>query len=312
MAKRWNECVTDERILAIFQDLKDEMGISTRISLYQNSDMSSPVMYGFVKPRIILPTVTPAEDELRFILKHELVHYKRKDLCFKFLVLVATAIHWFNPIAHLVAKVIRTQCEVSCDAEVIRDTDSVTRLQYSEALIGVVKYHSKLNPALSTNFYGGKKGMKKRITSIMDTSKKRVGGLVVALALVATLGTGFAFATNALAATSPTPPASGAELIAATGIPESRWEDVERGAIRDADARFPQEFNIIAHELQTGVVVIAPEDAEIMWEPAEYGLGRFDSSFDNEPGFSPATLDATFESIAPLQILLNKRFHTTP
>jgi len=142
-----------------------------------------------------------ADDELRFILKHELVHYKRKDLYYKFLVLIATAIHWFNPFIYLIERAINAQCELSCDAEVILGADADTRQHYSEAIIGVVKYHSKIRTALSTNFYGGKKGMKNRISSIMDTRKKRLGTIIISLVLVATLCTGFVFAASAYAAT---------------------------------------------------------------------------------------------------------------
>ena len=55
------------------------------------------MMTGFVKPRILLPDADFTTDELRLILKHELVHYKRRDLWYKGLVLAANAIHWFNP-----------------------------------------------------------------------------------------------------------------------------------------------------------------------------------------------------------------------
>jgi beta-lactamase regulating signal transducer with metallopeptidase domain len=196
MAKRWSESVTDERTLALLQSLKAEMGISKRVSLYQCLSMGSPVMLGFVNPRILLPSAEMADDELRFILKHELVHYKRKDLYYKFLVLAATAIHWFNPLVYLIARAIYAQCEQSCDAEVVRNTDADTRQQYSEAIIGVVKYHSKQKTALSTNFYGGKKSMKNRISSIMDTRNKRLGITIIFIMLAVTMGTGFAFAVN--------------------------------------------------------------------------------------------------------------------
>jgi hypothetical protein len=153
-------------------------------------------MFGFANPRILLPTTEISLDELCFVLKHELVHYKRNDLLYKYLVLIATAVHWFNPVVYLAGKAIASLCEVSCDAEVVRDTDADTRQFYSEAMIAVVKYKSKLKTALSTNFHGGKKGMKNRISSIMDMSNKKVGFIVVCLAFVITIGTGFAFAAN--------------------------------------------------------------------------------------------------------------------
>ena len=195
-ARRWSEVVTDERTLSVFHELKMEMGIKRQIGLYISPCAGSPMMIGLIEPQILLPTEGLAESELRFILKHELVHYKRNDLLYKSLVLIATAIHWFNPVVYLMARAVNTLCETSCDAEVVRNTSEDTRLQYSEAIIGVVKYRSKtkLATALSTNFYGGKKDMKNRISSILDTSKKKAGIIILCGALLFTMGTGFVVA----------------------------------------------------------------------------------------------------------------------
>ena len=200
MTGRWSEKIIDERVLALLQSLKTEMGISKQISLYLCSSVGTPMMIGFVTPRILLPKADIAQDELHFILKHELFHYKRKDLWYKCLVLIATAIHWFNPVIYLMAKAINIQCELSCDAEIVGNADADTRQHYSETIIGIVRYQSKLKTALSTNFYGGKKGMKNRIFSIMDMSRKKTGIAIICGVLLVTLGTGFVFAANANAA----------------------------------------------------------------------------------------------------------------
>ena len=197
-AKRWSEAVTDEQAY-VFHELKMEMGIKGQIGLYINPCASSPMMIGLIKPQILLPTDELGEDELRFILKHELVHYKRKDLLYKSLVLVATAIHWFNPVVYLIARAVNTLCETSCDDEIVRNANEDTRQKYSETIIGVMKYRSttKLSTAFSTNFYGGKRGMKNRISSIMDMSKKRAGAFILCGVLVLTLGTSAVVAANA-------------------------------------------------------------------------------------------------------------------
>jgi beta-lactamase regulating signal transducer with metallopeptidase domain len=163
MARRWSESITDEQALSLFQSLKSEMGITRRIPLELCPFAGSPMMIGLLKPRILLPSVELAQDELSFILRHERVHYKRKDLLYKYLVLFATAVHWFNPVEYLVAKAIKALCEMSCDAEVIGRADMDTRQSYSETIIGVVRCQTRLCTALSTNFYGGKKGMKPKL-----------------------------------------------------------------------------------------------------------------------------------------------------
>lgn len=199
LTARWSVNVTDEKTLALLQDLKTQMGISKPVGLLICDTIGSPMMTGLAVPRILLPVTDFSEDELRFILKHELVHYKRKDLWYKCLILTATALHWFNPVVYVMAKAIDTQCELSCDAEVVRGMGADTRLSYSETIIGVIRYRSKLKTALSTHFYGGKKGMKERIFSIMDMKSKKTGLAVLCGALTLTLGTGFAFAADAKA-----------------------------------------------------------------------------------------------------------------
>ena len=197
IVRRWSESITDKQTLALFQSVKSEMGIAKDIKLYRCLSVCSPLMFGFVEPRILLPMVDFAHDELCLVLKHELVHYRRKDLYYKCLVLLATAIHWFNPLVYLMARAIDVQCELSCDAETVKNTDAEMRQHYGEMIIGVVGYQSKLKTVLSTNFYGGKKGMKNRISSIMDIGKKKAGVAIICAAILITIGTGVIFATNA-------------------------------------------------------------------------------------------------------------------
>ena len=196
MTRRWSKHITDEHILSLLELVKSGMGIARRIPIYLCPLAGSPMMIGLIKPRILLPTVELAQDELRFILKHELVHYKRKDLLYKHLVVAATVLHWFNPLVYLMAKAVHALCETSCDAEVLRSVDENTRLCYGETIIGVVNYQAKLKTALSTNFYGGKQGMTKRMSSIMDTRKKKAGAVIACLVLVLTMGTSVVFATT--------------------------------------------------------------------------------------------------------------------
>lgn len=196
LTARWSETVTDDQILALFRKVKTQMGISREVSLKRCDVIGSPMMTGFKKPGILLPKAHFTENELYFILKHELIHYKRKDLWYKCLVLVMAAVHWFNPVVHLMVKAVNIQCELSCDAEVVGSEGEDARQYYSETIIGVVRYGSKLKTALSTNFYGGKNGMKKRIFSIMDKSNKRAGVPVLFAAFILTMGTGVAFAAN--------------------------------------------------------------------------------------------------------------------
>ncbi|MCL2518886.1 MAG: extracellular solute-binding protein, partial [Oscillospiraceae bacterium] len=194
MTKRWGENVSDEETLELFRSLKTEMKINRRINLQICPFAVSPMLVGVVKPLIILPETDFNHNELRFILKHELVHYKRGDVWYRFLLMLATALHWFNPVVYLLEKSVAVSCELSCDDEVVKGTDLETRRYYSATILDVVRYQTKLKTRLSTYLNGGKKTMKKRLSSIMDTARKRAGVIIACVIVIAVLGTGLVLA----------------------------------------------------------------------------------------------------------------------
>lgn len=196
IVKRWVKDISNQQVLDTLQKLKDDMGMSKQVKIQLCSCIESPMMIGFANASILLPTDDYSKDELSFILRHEMVHIQRKDLLYKSLALIATAIHWFNPLVYLMSKVIAVQCEISCDVKVVQNTNMDGRQQYSETIIGVIKNQSRMQTAFSTNFYGGKKGMKHRIFTIMDTTKKRAGIFILCLVLIGTMTSGVAFAAS--------------------------------------------------------------------------------------------------------------------
>lgn len=196
IVNRWSEDIKNLQLLNNLHKMQIDMGISSQIKLKLCPCITSPLLVGFNKSVILLPTVDYETNELTLILKHELIHFKRKDLWYKALVLMATALHWFNPVIYIIAKAIEVQCEISCDEAVMLNTDIQTRRFYSETIICTMRKQNMFQTALSTNFYGGKKGMKNRIFSIMDTRKKKTGITILCLVLFATLTTGAVFAAD--------------------------------------------------------------------------------------------------------------------
>ena len=194
IVSRWSEPVTDLKKLEMLNNVASELGIKIPVGLRMCQGITSPMLIGFFRPVILLPDISIAEDELPLILEHELIHLKRHDLWYKALILAATTLHWFNPVVYLMAKGAALQCEISCDALVLAEADFEQRRQYGETILGIVRNGAKLRTALSTNFYEGKRGMKNRIFSIMDTKKKKAGAVVLCMAVAGIIMTGAAFA----------------------------------------------------------------------------------------------------------------------
>lgn len=187
---RWKIPLIQGETAQIFFDLKTQMHINKRILLYHCPAVSTPMLIGFLKPQILLPLVSNREKEATYILKHELTHYKQKDLWVKALMLAATAIHWFNPVIYLLMNRITLWCELACDTRTVENTDLSHRSAYCEAILDIARYHTNQYTAFSTPFIGGKKTMKTRIYSILDTKNKKIGSFLLLLTLIVTLSTG--------------------------------------------------------------------------------------------------------------------------
>jgi beta-lactamase regulating signal transducer with metallopeptidase domain len=171
--RRWGVKPEDSQIYSVMQAIKSDMGLSGKqITVKECMFISSPMLIGFFNPLILLPEKPIPSDELNYIFRHELTHYKRGDLFMNLLVMLVSAIHWFNPFIYLMAKAIRADCEAACDEKVVAGSCTGARRRYGETIIGYIGTKNTGNPILSTYFYGGSDSMKKRLTSIMDTSGK--------------------------------------------------------------------------------------------------------------------------------------------
>lgn len=185
---RWSELVKNDLVIKTQQRICCELEIKKNITVNSCPFVISPLLVGLRNPQILLPQTEYAKDELYFILKHECIHYKRKDLVYKYLLLAIAAIHWFNPFMYLFARIISLHCEISCDQEVVENSDNSVRKRYLESIISVIYKNSiQSKTPLSTNYNGGKKGMERRILAIMD-NKRLKNNFIITVLMVCLLG----------------------------------------------------------------------------------------------------------------------------
>ena len=156
--------------------------------------VKSPMVIGLLRPKLVLPPEDYGEQELNFILRHELTHCKRGDLWYKLLLLAANGVHWFNPLAYLLVREASKDLELTCDDAVVAGADRETRRAYSETLLASLHRQGGAALALSTHFYGGAKTMKERFQNILTGSgrKRGIAVLCAVLLLLAAVGLGVA------------------------------------------------------------------------------------------------------------------------
>ncbi|MGY3666346.1 MAG: M56 family metallopeptidase [Roseburia sp. 1XD42-69] len=182
--------IKETRILSQIFRLKRELHISRTVCVMEYDEAESPMIIGFIKPVLVLPKEQYNSEDLFFILKHELVHFKRGDVYLKLLFVTANAVHWFNPIIWIMQKEAVIDMELSCDERVTQGTSFELRKAYTETLLSMLHKQCVRKTVLSTQFYGGKKIMKKRFKNILIRNRKKNGIsiLICAVVLSITLG----------------------------------------------------------------------------------------------------------------------------
>ena len=181
---RFSKPVKDQELLAVLKEEKNNLNIKEAICFLISEKVDSPMMTGFLRPVLFLPAVQFDTFESRIIIKHELIHYKRRDIWYKLLLTIVQVIHWYNPLVYLMKQRADKDIELVCDSEICNRKDMAFRREYSEIILAAIHKVNKKHVAFSTCFYGGKYMMKERFKNILDTKKKRRGFLPFLFMLV--------------------------------------------------------------------------------------------------------------------------------
>lgn len=170
--KAGQEPVDEVDILNRFSILLSEAGIQKNIELATNPLISSPLFMGFFCPYIVLPNVVLAETDFCYTIRHELMHYKRRDMFYKWLVQLVMCIHWFNPFVYLMGREINRACELSCDEAVIRHMNAEEKAAYGDTLINAMEIGGNYKDSLaSVTLNESKSLLKERLDAIMKFKK---------------------------------------------------------------------------------------------------------------------------------------------
>ena len=88
------------------------------------------MIVGAIKPTLLLPEMELTAEQLSLVFRHELIHYRRRDIWYKLLLMLANAIHWFNPMVWLMVHAADRDLELSCDEAVVAGRDEAYREEY--------------------------------------------------------------------------------------------------------------------------------------------------------------------------------------
>ena len=187
--RRWRSGVTRGDYRALLQDTARSLNV-TAPEMFVCEAISTPAVTGLFRPTLLLPHEGYDLNDLRYILRHELCHLKRRDMLLKLVLLAANAMHWFNPVVYLMLRQADEDIELACDSAATDGLELPERAAYSRTLLAAVQSSVRALPA-TTCFGGTVERLKRRITNVLGAQKKRGLG-IVALVLALTLTAGCA------------------------------------------------------------------------------------------------------------------------
>ena len=159
-------------------------------ALRRSEAIQSPMLAGVLRPMIWLPAGSLDAVELSCALRHELTHWRRHDLYYKWAAALTACLHWFNPAAWYLLRAVDRDCELSCDEAVVRELSLRDRRIYGELLLRCAAGKAPAG-ALCTSLKSQKQVMRERLTVIMKKnldSKKTRALFAVAAAVVILMG----------------------------------------------------------------------------------------------------------------------------
>lgn len=158
-----------QKVQRLYPCCLHDTGITKYIPVYSTAYLKSPVIVGFWKPCIYLPIHLISDDnetDIRYMLLHELQHYKHKDWIANALMNLAGIVYWFHPLVWYVLKEMRIDREIACDTSVLKLLKSEDYVSYGNTLINFAeKISSNLFP-FASGISGSMKQMKRRILNI--------------------------------------------------------------------------------------------------------------------------------------------------
>ena len=184
--------LTDQSILELLEDCKSQMGIRTIMGVVITDKVKSPALFGFVRPRLLLPAgmvETLSREELRYVFLHELGHLKRHDIYVGYLSSFLQVLHWFNPLIWLAFYRLRADRELACDALVLARTQSGESKNYGRTIVNLLERFSRPRrlPAMA-GILETKAQLKRRITMIARFKKNSYQWSPLAVILIIILG----------------------------------------------------------------------------------------------------------------------------
>lgn len=182
----------NREIRMLYNNCLSEMKIKRDISIYSTAFLKSPIIVGLFRPCIYLPIHLISDfqvnaeghkgipgrcfnaTDMRYMLLHELQHYRHRDAIASCLMNLMGVLYWFNPFVWYALKEMRGDREVACDTSVLKRLNESDYEDYGNTLISFAEKVSLTPFPFAAGISGTMKQMQKRIINISSYKKPSV------------------------------------------------------------------------------------------------------------------------------------------
>lgn len=156
-------------------------------------------LVGLVHPQIYVSSLADSSlDWCKWIVRHELCHYRSMDHWYAIVRLLCLALQWFNPLVWYAVACSIEDLEIACDYYVVKDEERDAQIRYGECLIAMAaKYPQKFLQSITTGNALGKGSLKRRIERLGEGKERRsITGNIVIIGMLLLLGACFTVPDN--------------------------------------------------------------------------------------------------------------------
>jgi beta-lactamase regulating signal transducer with metallopeptidase domain len=192
---RQERMLTEKPVLDLIEDCRERLGVTTMVCVVASNAVQSPALFGFIRPRLLLPAGlirSFSRRQLRHVFLHELAHLRRHDIAVNWIVAMCQILHWFNPLVWLGFHLMRADRELACDQVALLNLEPAQSRYYGLTIIRLLEHHAhdrKL--AALASISQDPSQLKKRIRTIAQfkyyAEKMQIGPILI-MALLAIIG----------------------------------------------------------------------------------------------------------------------------
>jgi beta-lactamase regulating signal transducer with metallopeptidase domain len=162
----------ETQLQSLFAEILRDLSISgNKVTLRLSSDVHSPAICGLWKATILIPdalTKGLESDQLRLVLVHELMHWRRGDLYWNTLQSLLQIVYFYNPCVWFTNSILRRLREFRVDEETVTATGATIE-RYTTTLVDVTAL-SRMNraiPAMSLGIVETRSFLSTRVQRIL-------------------------------------------------------------------------------------------------------------------------------------------------